>query len=143
MPIIDHQKRKEYKKLQYERSKKKMYEYFNNTCCDCGKTNVKFEIHHLDKKAKEFCLTEWWARRWELILKELEKCVLLCVSCHHARHKKEIVEHGTDTMYRRRKCRCDVCKKGNSDRTKAWRSKNGRKKDKTSIAGSNPASSDA
>ena len=46
-----------------------------------------FEFHHLDAGTKEFAISaDGVPRRWELIVAELEKCVLLCANCHREVH---------------------------------------------------------
>lgn len=41
-------------------------------------------FHHINPENKSFPLTisNLWSRKWPLILKEVEKCDLLCYNCH-------------------------------------------------------------
>lgn len=71
-----------------------MLEYKGNECAHC-KLNVKdshpsvFEFHHTDPKTKHpnFIKIKSW--KWEKIVKELDKCLLLCANCHRIEHYKE------------------------------------------------------
>jgi predicted HNH restriction endonuclease len=54
--------------------------------CGYNKYYGALEFHHRDPKSKEFswkCLVEM---KWERVLKELEKCSLLCSNCHREVH---------------------------------------------------------
>lgn len=62
-------------------------------CCkNCGynKNFSALEFHHTEKKGKEFDISKY--RGYQIndcILKELEKCVLLCSNCHRKEHQLE------------------------------------------------------
>lgn len=72
------------------RDKEKAIQIMGGKCIDCGFTgdHAVFDFHHLDGNTKEFTLGNIANRRWELIEKELKKCVLLCANCHRIRHSK-------------------------------------------------------
>jgi len=40
------------------------------------------EFHHLDPKEKEIKISDNTTHTWEKLVKELDKCVLLCSNCH-------------------------------------------------------------
>lgn len=86
-----------YKNIQdlYENQKNRWIErkvkavaYKGGICVDCKQTfHPKiYHFHHRDKSAKEFGWTKLRLRNWESILKELDKCDLLCPNCHAHRH---------------------------------------------------------
>jgi len=56
-------------------------------CLYCGSKN-DLVFHHLDKKMKSFslCLS---SKSLEILQKEVEKCIVLCRSCHSKLHNKE------------------------------------------------------
>ena len=56
-------------------------------CKRCGynKCIRALSFHHVNGD-KEFKFSQSWYRNWEAILKELEKCYLLCANCHHEEH---------------------------------------------------------
>ena len=68
------------------------------SCNLCGydKCTAALEFHHIDPDQKEFQINKRWSMKNEAILKEIEKCVLLCSNCHREAHWKmdrgEIVE---------------------------------------------------
>lgn len=56
-------------------------------CTDCG---VKYppyvmEFDHLPEYDKSFNVSESATRSWERVLKEIEKCELVCANCHRIR----------------------------------------------------------
>lgn len=58
-------------------------------CLGCGRSypSSLFEFHHRDASDKDFGISEdGVARRWEKIVAELEKCVMLCANCHREAH---------------------------------------------------------
>lgn len=57
-------------------------------CIHCGYNEhiAGLEAHHVDPSQKEFSITQNINTSWERILKELEKCVLLCSICHNIEH---------------------------------------------------------
>lgn len=63
-------------------------------CCICGynKCTSALVLHHLDPAKKEFSLGAIRAnpKNWDLIVKELKKCILLCHNCHSEIHEKLI-----------------------------------------------------
>jgi hypothetical protein len=56
-----------------------------------GKNACVFELHHIDRSKKRFCvnartlITYGWAK----ILEELKNCQLLCANCHHIIENEE------------------------------------------------------
>jgi len=72
----------------------KAIEYKGSKCCDCSNTfpeqpYVIFDFHHLDPNEKEAGWVKIRLRSWDKIVKELDKCVLLCSNCHRIRHHEE------------------------------------------------------
>lgn len=71
--------------------KLKMIDYKGGKCCDC---NLKiedshycvFDLHHLDPNDKDPNFSKIKYQKWENIIKEIDKCVLLCSNCHRLRH---------------------------------------------------------
>lgn len=57
-------------------------------CCGYNKCHNALETHHLDPKDKEMTFSglRGHPRAWLKIVKELEKCVLLCCLCHREIH---------------------------------------------------------
>jgi transcription elongation factor Elf1 len=56
-------------------------------CACCGETtSVCLDFHHRDPKQKDFGLSSFGTRSWELIKAEMDKCVVLCKNCHTKVH---------------------------------------------------------
>jgi hypothetical protein len=58
-------------------------------CFGCDRTGPApiYEFHHLDPAEKDFGVaSDGVPRRWEVILAELRKCVMLCANCHREVH---------------------------------------------------------
>ncbi len=70
-------------------------------CEICGYSRCKeaLEFHHLKDSDKNFGLSEkGYARSWQRVKKELEKCVLLCANCHREIHAKTAAPDGNVRM---------------------------------------------
>jgi hypothetical protein len=92
-------------------------------CCICGSSD-KIEIHHLDKSKKK--THRIWTYKEETILRELDKCIIICKKCHqkiHSDERRKNVKHGSSTMYDSYKCRCILCRKHHSEKMKNYRIK--------------------
>ncbi len=87
-------------------------------CIKCGEVN-DLELDHINPKTKLFTIGQMWSVRKELFDIEVKKCQLLCKRCHEEKtlldkgQKSGKNTHGTLSSYRY--CKCDVCKKANSD----------------------------
>lgn len=67
-------------------------EYLGGSCHRCGLKDdceAIYHFHHKDPKLKEFKISAFGA--WnERLIKELEKCDLLCANCHTKEHYVEV-----------------------------------------------------
>ena len=63
-------------------------------CSECGynKNLAALEFHHVNPKEKETQLDARTLtnRTWEFILKEAEKCILICSNCHAEHHNPSL-----------------------------------------------------
>lgn len=60
-------------------------EYKGGRCQLCGydKYQGALDLHHTDRKQKEFSISDkGHSRSWERVKKELDKCILVCANCH-------------------------------------------------------------
>lgn len=65
--------------------KKKLVELFGGKCVVCGYDAYvgALDFHHINPKKKEFSLSvKGLCYSWGTILKEAEKCILVCKNCH-------------------------------------------------------------
>lgn len=68
--------------------KVKAIEYKGGKCADCNTEYPRevYDFHHLDPSEKDVDWGRLRLRSWDSIVKELDKCVLLCANCHRIRH---------------------------------------------------------
>ena len=61
---------------------------FGGICHDCKNEypHPVFEFHHLDPSQKDYQWVKLRLRSTTEIIKELDKCVMLCANCHRMRH---------------------------------------------------------
>ena len=73
------------------RTKEKAVEYLGGTCKKCGYSKCfgAFDFHHRDPKEKEFGIGEREIG-WKKLVKELDKCDLLCRNCHSEVHDEAL-----------------------------------------------------
>jgi hypothetical protein len=60
-------------------------EYKGGRCQICGYSKYQgaFDFHHIEPNKKDFGLGfKGKTRAWEKIKNELDKCILLCATCH-------------------------------------------------------------
>lgn len=76
--------------------KRKAVEYKGGICVDCKQPfdYYLFDFHHLDPSEKEFNFSHIKGHSWKTIVKELDKCVLLCCMCHRKREHEIGTEGG-------------------------------------------------
>ncbi len=79
--------------IDYNKNKKiKLYEYLlENPCVVCGENDpIVLEFDHIDPKTKtkniSWAITKW---SWKRVLKEIEKCQVLCANCHKRKTAKQ------------------------------------------------------
>ena len=67
--------------------KRKLIDLKGGKCSKCGynKCITALEFHHSDPTVKEFNLSKN-LRATEIVLKELQKCILVCANCHREIH---------------------------------------------------------
>ena len=71
------------------RMKMRAVAYMGGTCFGCDRTGPQaiFEFHHWDPNGKDFGITQDGVpRRWDKVVAELAKCVMLCANCHREAH---------------------------------------------------------
>lgn len=77
------------------RLKQKVVELMGARCKKCnleydGTNSCVFQVHHKDPSQKEFAVNTRTLINysWERILREIEKCELLCANCHSSHHNE-------------------------------------------------------
>lgn len=82
--------------------KQKAVEYKGSECYICKKhfPNSVYDFHHLDPQQKDFSLGEKNSTvKWEKVIIELDKCILVCANCHRLIHAGEVqIDIGNDIV---------------------------------------------
>ena len=123
MPYKDQAKSREYKRLWMNRRRDFWVDYMGSKCVSCGSVE-RLEFDHIDRTTKKYEPRMLWSRSIETIIEELMKCQLLCHDCHNLKTRMEntkVHSHGSYTLYKKFKCRCQLCKDANAARVKAQR----------------------
>ncbi len=104
MPCSNKLKHNEYQRL---RIQKRRASYFKDKYCNFCSSIENLELDHIDPKTKvSHYIWAWSLQRIDI---ELAKCQILCRSCHRNKTKLEQTTHGVSS-YKKRKCRCHICK---------------------------------
>lgn len=112
-----------------EKRKQLGFKILGKRCVKCGSTK-NLEFDHKDPKTKEREISDLLHAPKEVFMKEIVKCQVLCRECHQTKSiydggKKPMTDHGTVTMYRHGRCRCDDCVKAHNKAMKEYRKKRG------------------
>lgn len=74
--------------------KKWLHEYKSSLKCNrCPENHVStLDFHHEDPLEKEICVSVAISNGWSIkrILKEIEKCEVLCANCHRKEHYADV-----------------------------------------------------
>ena len=125
-----------YIKRRYHERRAKAIEMLGSKCAHCGATE-SLELDHKDPSQKSFSISKEWSVSAERFWAEASKCQLLCRSCHNIKTITEMGYkvakgfHGTISSYKY--CRCDLCKKAQSDYAKEYRRTHKRDRRKVSL----------
>jgi hypothetical protein len=81
------------KKRLYIQQRREWFNEFKKTlkCIKCGEDHIAcLDFHHRDPKQKEFSIAGAVSHsNKEKVIKELEKCDVLCANCHRKHHYEE------------------------------------------------------
>lgn len=74
--------------LRWKDRKRKAVDLLGGKCCKCdyNKNLAALEFHHKNKNNKKYDWAKLQRRKWNDIIKELKKCILLCSNCHKELH---------------------------------------------------------
>lgn len=74
------------------RTKDRLIDGFGGKCNKCGYDSCRgaLDFHHLNPKEKSFQIAKALScpRKWDELVKEARKCILLCNRCHRELHHK-------------------------------------------------------
>lgn len=84
-----------------QKNKERLVNYFGGKCIKCGyaKSISALCFHHRDPEEKEFGLNQKSGLSLERLIKEAEKCDLLCSNCHYEEHDKirQVAQSGSSS----------------------------------------------
>lgn len=72
--------------------KQRLVDIKGGKCVQCGysKSNAALQFHHVDPEEKDFDFSKFrltsFEKNKDKILKELDKCILVCANCHAEIH---------------------------------------------------------
>jgi len=75
-----------------QKRKEELIKILGGECKRCGynKCSGAFDFHHRDPSQKDFSIaTHGLLRKWDKVLIEVQKCDLLCATCHRELHYYE------------------------------------------------------
>ncbi len=75
-------------KIRRYRAKAAAIKYLGGKCSECGwhGNQAALQFHHTEPNKKDFVIGNVANRKWEFIIKEIKKCILLCANCHMIHH---------------------------------------------------------
>ena len=73
------------KRAQIASVREELKNRFGNRCAKCGATE-HLEFHHLIRGSKDFDLANSFSYGRDKLEKEIDKCILLCRTCHRKLH---------------------------------------------------------
>lgn len=75
-------------KIRRFRAKAAAIKYLGEECTKCGwqGNQAALQFHHKNSNKKDFIIGNVANKSWDIIKKELEKCILLCANCHTILH---------------------------------------------------------
>lgn len=99
-----------------DRGKARALAYLGGDCSKCSSIEG-LEFDHIDPTNVSFRISQRYDASWIILKAELDKCQLLCHTCHWIKTCKEsartyyfTMPHGTANAYGNHGCRCDICR---------------------------------
>jgi hypothetical protein len=86
------QNREYRKRWRYARGQKYAeYKLSLGGCILCGynKSPAALDFHHLEKDKKGWGIGTMMYGNWDVLMREIDKCILLCSNCHREIHNRE------------------------------------------------------
>lgn len=123
-------KKREYQRNWMRKRREAAVEYLGGLCVKCG-SSEELEFDHEDPSKKEFNVNSLLSRRWEVQKLELDKCQLLCNTCHLDKtvSARNTPQHGTESRYTAKgelRCRCVECREAARLAKASWRARTGK-----------------
>lgn len=86
--VVDRNKVRQKDRQRTFSNKLRAIEHLGGKCVECGynKCPAALDFHHRDPHTKDATVRTLIQRKWQDILIEINKCVLLCSNCHREYH---------------------------------------------------------
>lgn len=121
----------------YHKRREYAITYLGGKCAICGATE-NLQIDHIDRTTKTLNIARRIAGCSEAVfLKELDKCQLLCYTCHQKKTLEDLGRkpskdnHGSISCYKNFGCRCELCLACYREYSREYRKK---RKEKTNMS---------
>ena len=104
----------------YWSRKREAIQILGGQCVWCNSTE-DLQLDHINPSTREYRFPHFYKCGDKVFYEEVNKCQLLCRSCHA---KKSVSErgrkwgkgiHGNINNYKKHGCRCELCRKANSE----------------------------
>lgn len=75
-------------RIKHQELRAKAVAYGGGKCTRCGydRCSAALDFHHLEPEHKDFTPSRGYKRNWEVLKRELDKCILVCSNCHREIH---------------------------------------------------------
>lgn len=77
---------------EYVKQRVENYQQFKQQLCclHCGEADpICLDFHHTDPSQKDGIVSHMMASKpWDVVLQEIEKCLVLCSNCHRKEHRR-------------------------------------------------------
>lgn len=123
---------KDYHRDYWHKRRQRLIDYLGGECVKCGsKDNLEFD--HIDKNKKSYDISKGMSLKKHK--DEIDKCQLLCNTCHIEKTVKENsgIAHGSVYAWMKAKCECSIC----LDNKRVWQDNKNLKRRK-SVDGRGP-----
>ena len=97
-----------YKKWQQKarkERKKKLVKTFGGSCpfCKYDRCYKSFDFHHVDPSKKDSAISMFgMLSKWDKIIQEVKKCIMVCSNCHREIHAGLISQKEVEKIYKER-----------------------------------------
>jgi hypothetical protein len=82
-----------YARNAYDQGNERLRKIKRKPCHDCGNVFPAYTMQFDHNRDKLFNLSKAQTKKWELVLKEIEKCEIVCANCHSIRtHKRQCIQ---------------------------------------------------
>jgi hypothetical protein len=125
-----------YMKARYHKRRAEAITQLGGVCVRCG-SDDQLEFDHRDRATKIADIAKIWTYAIKTLREEIEKCQLLCQSCHQSKTLTDLGRvsvrgtHGTLSAYNY--CKCEECRGAKRRYMKEYNKTRVRKRDRNKV----------